>query len=123
MKGTDSGLFPENLLTRKKASESYLATWLYRHEDYDDLPGEITYSENIESENNLIVLTFKFKSHEPHLLATKGWMLGYVGYTITNNKLYGKPDFITSDFSNVKLSLDVLQKRLNLDNKKAYNNA
>ncbi|NOQ74438.1 MAG: hypothetical protein GQ574_20680 [Crocinitomix sp.] len=103
-------LFPDEFLTREKASESYLSNWLYQHEEYDSLPDDIHCVENSELNDRLIV--FKFKSNEPHFLANKGWVYGYVGYNFSNDKPYGKPDLLMSDFDNVMLTLDECLKIL-----------
>lgn len=97
-------LFPSNLLTREKASESYLANWLNMNEKYDNLPDEIEYCETNELENKTSIITYKFKSYKPHLLASKGWVYGYVGYATSDNEPYINPKFIVSDFDNIILT-------------------
>ena len=99
-----SELFPKELLTKEKAAESYLANWLNMNDEYDAIPDEIEYLETKELENNITVLTFRFKSYRPHLFANKGWMYGQVGYGISDEELYIKPKFISSDFEASKLT-------------------
>jgi len=97
-------LFPSKLMTREKASESYLANWLNMHQEYDDLPNEIECCETNKFWDNINMIIFKFKSYEPHLYAGKGWMYGYVGYNIIDTEIYSIPKFIVSNFSDILLT-------------------
>ena len=103
-------LFPTELLTIEKSSESYLANWLNMHDDFDSLPSELNYENKIELKNGITILIFKFKVNEPHIYANKGLMIGYVGYISSENDLYTKPDFILSKFESEVLSKNQLKK-------------
>jgi hypothetical protein len=103
-------LFPAELLTIEKSSESYLANWLDMDVDFDSLPSEINYMDKIELQNGLTILVFSYKVYEPHLYANKGLMIGYVGYKESNIDLYMTPDFILSEFKNEVLSENQLEK-------------
>jgi hypothetical protein len=103
-------LFPKELLTREKASESHLVNWLNQHDEYDHFPDKIKYCEQEELKDQFMV--FKFKSDEPHEFADKGWVYGYVGYQLGNDVPYAQPDFIMSAFEHSILTLGELQAEL-----------
>jgi len=97
-------LFPNEFLSREKASESYLANWLDANEDYDSLPDEISHFETKELDSNTTVVIFKFNTFRPHVLSDKGWLFGYVGYDSSNTGFYAEPKFIISVFSDSQLN-------------------
>ena len=101
-------LFPKELLTFEKSSESYLLNWLYQDDNYETFPDHICCVENLSPKKQLIV--FKFKSDEPHIYANRGWMYGYVVYSEANNKPYKIPDFVFSNFDDDILTLDELKQ-------------
>jgi hypothetical protein len=103
-------LFPLELLTIEKSSESYLVNWLNMNDDFDSLPSELNYKGKIELQNGITVLIYNFKVYEPHIYASKGLMIGYVGYSSSKNDLYIEPEFILSKFENEVLSENQLEK-------------
>lgn len=115
-------LFPKELLTREKASESYLVNWLYHNEEYDIFPNGIKYCETVELEKNLIVMVFQFKSIDPHFLADKGWVYGYVTYNSLTNEPYCSPSFIMSDFDNHISGKEELKNKAQINNVKMGSN-
>jgi hypothetical protein len=105
-------LFPKELLTIEKSSESYLANWLNMCDDYDDFPNEIFYENRVDLKDGKTILIFKFKAYEPHILAEKGWLIGYVGYKSSKIELYKKPDILMSYFRNEVLNNSDLEKMM-----------
>lgn len=103
-------LFPKDLFSIEKSSESYLANWLNMHDDFDSFPNEIKYVQTTTLHNENTVLIFKFKVYEPHLYADKNWMFGYVGYKKENTTAYAKPTFIQSNFEDNGISEKQLEK-------------
>jgi len=93
-------LFPKEVLTIEKLSESYLANWLNMNDDYDSFPNEIIYENTIEIKNKSTFLVFKFLACEPHAYAEKGWLKGYVGYIPSEINSFLNPAVVTSNFRN-----------------------
>ena len=108
-------LFPKELLTREKAAESFLANWLYDNEEYDIYPNDVKFCKKLELEKNVFIMVFQFKSKEPHFLADKGWIYGYVVYDSLTNDPYSSPNFIMSDFDNHISTLEELKSKLILN--------
>jgi hypothetical protein len=102
-----SELFPRELLTIEKASESYLSNCLYQDDEHETFPDHICYVGNSELNQQLVV--FKFKSDEPHIYANRGWMYGYVVYNGANNKPYEVPALVISNFDDRLLTLDEIK--------------
>lgn len=108
-------LFPSEFLNLKSFGESFLSNWLNFHDDFDALPNKIEYDQTISLNENDLVLVYKFKVYEPHLMASKGWMLGYVRYNnSTTRDLQETPDGIFTDFDSKLLSREQLEKRSQL---------
>lgn len=104
-------LFPKEYNTLEQLSASYLSNWLNLNDVYDSFPDEIEFCESNDLEDGKRILTYKFKSYEPHILANRNWIFGYVIYGQTEIKVGKKPEFIHSDFSNDKLdSLNIVNK-------------
>jgi hypothetical protein len=97
-------LFPGELSTREKASESYLTNWLDSNDEYDIFPDEIRLFQIQEYEDAITVAIFQFKSNEPHEFAERGWTYGFVGYNTNDFEAYIKPIFIFSEFRDTLLT-------------------
>ncbi|WP_412985679.1 hypothetical protein [Pontimicrobium sp. IMCC45349] len=113
-----TSLFPKELFTLEKASESHLVNWLNFNDDFDAIPDKIEYIKNIETKSGKTVLIFKFKIYEPHVYANKDWMIGYVVYNELHTKPYSKPYFIFSKFENEILT----ESQITNLSKTVYNN-
>lgn len=96
-------LFPSELNTREKASETYLANWLNSNDEYDIFPDKIRLFQIQEYEDAITVAIFQFKSDEPHEFAERGWTFGFVGYNTNDFETYVKPIFIFSEFRDTLL--------------------
>lgn len=107
-----TNLFPKELITIEKLSESYLANWLNMNDDFDSFPDEIIYEKTIEVKDKMTILVFNFKAKEPHPFAEKGWLKGYVGYKRTEINSFINPDFVLSEFRNEILLDSDLEKIL-----------
>jgi hypothetical protein len=100
-------LFPKEYMTIEKLGESYLTNWLNMNDYYDSVPDEIEFLKSISLQNTYEILLFKFKSYEPHLLAEKDWMIGYIVLD-KNWEIEIEPIFIHSDFNQNELgSFDI----------------
>jgi hypothetical protein len=97
-------LFPYELQTLEKSSESYLANWLDNNEYFESFPDEIIYEKMIKLDNGSSVLIFKFKNY-----SHKEWLIGYVCYGSHKIYPYMKPDFISSEFNKKILSKNELE--------------
>lgn len=104
-------VYPTELLTIEKLSESYLANWLNMNDDFDSFPNKIEYDHKIELENEKAIIAIEFEVYEPHMYAKRGVMVGYVGYDeLKHGSSYIKPDFITSQFNNKALTQEQLSE-------------
>lgn len=107
-------LFPKELLTIEKFSESYLANWLNMNDDFDNFPDEIVFENKMELKNEITILVFKFKTYEPHIFAEKDWLKGYIGYKSSEINSFKDPEINMSNFSNENLTDSDLEKTIEL---------
>jgi hypothetical protein len=105
-------LFPNELNTREKASESYLANWLNSNNEYDIFPDDIKLFQIEEFEYVLTIAIFKFKSNEPHVFSERGWIYGFVLYNTNDFEPYIKPTLIYSEFRDILMTPDDLRTRI-----------
>lgn len=108
-------LFPNAYSTREKAAESYLVNWLNMHDEYDAIPDEIEFVKTMDLDNELSFSIFKFKSYEPHLLANRNWMFGYVSHNKMDMDKYAAPKFIISEFDNTEMSIEIIKKSIKFE--------
>jgi hypothetical protein len=106
-------LFPSEFLSIEHLGESYLANWLNFHDEFDAMPNEISYHDTVRLENQGFVLIYKFKVYEPHLMASKGFMMGYVAYlqAISLDDVE-TPDAIFTHFDHLILSKEQLHEAM-----------
>lgn len=70
--------FPEEHNNHESLAESDLVNWLMHPNELKNAPDEIEAVTNIEDEDGIYFL-FRYRTHEPHWAADRGWLSGLAG--------------------------------------------
>jgi len=97
-------LFPKELISFEKATESRLASWLLFPTELGAVPSQIELIKKVDHLKNDTTFTYyvyKFRIDEPHWAAKDGWMIGVVGPYFRYSQPYDFPKGTFSKFSKI----------------------